>query len=158
MIILFFRHGDRMAGNDPTLSAIGYKQAANLPQFLEQNQISLPDVLWVSPRKRAQESFEILAREKNLPCEIRPELDERTGKESAVTFRQRVQGVINRLPHTQKNIFICSHMDWLEEAMTCIPDQGKISLETFVWPVGGFIEFEIVDNLWTSTRQGQVLP
>ncbi len=157
MFVFFFRHGDRLSGKDPSLSEMGQLQASRLPAFLEKNEIPIPQVLWVSPRKRSQQTFAVLAREKNLPCEIIKDLDERLPGESSAVFRARVQGVINRIPKVRKNIFLCSHFDWLEEAMSCIFDQGVVEAATLMWPAGGFIAFEIDDNNWMSTTTGQVV-
>lgn len=156
MFVFFFRHGDRLAGNDSLLSPIGQKQATGLPAFLSESKIIIPAELWVSPKKRARQTFEILASEKNLRCEVVNELDERSSKETAIQFRKRVQAVIDRIPSVDRDLFICSHFDWLEEAMVLIPDQGRLQIANFHWPAGGFVGFEVEDENWKSYQQGQV--
>lgn len=158
MYVIFFRHGERLLGQgpDPGLSAAGIKQAEALSSAVEKGRLPKPDSLWVSPKKRTLETFAPLATNLGIEIEIIGDLDERMVKENPQLFRQRVIGVLQRLEKLKKNIFICTHLDWLEEVVTAIADEGNLHLTSIHWSTASYVSFQVSEGHWMSQQQGQV--
>lgn len=127
MKIYLFRHAEKSAHFQPNpgLSERGAAQALLLAEKVGQSELPRPTQLWVSPKKRAQQSFAPLAEKIEIPLKIVAELDERTHEENRPQFHERIRQVIATLEKEadQKNqvIYLCSHSDWLEEALALIP-------------------------------------
>lgn len=158
MQVLFLRHGDRSVGqgSNPSLSETGRRQAEGLVQSVEQNRLAKPEGLWASPKKRTQETLAPLAKTLHLQVEIIADLDERAGQESLEQFQQRVRNVLRRLEKMEKNVILCSHLDWLEEVAAMIPDEGELHLTSVHWSSASYVIFLLDEGHWLSQQQGRV--
>lgn len=158
MKFVLFRHAHKgiMPYDDPELSAQGFAQALRISELAAS--LPTPNHLWVSPKKRAAQSFYPLSKKLNLNIETKLELDQQNQQESGPHFRMRVQKFLNQLEDMQNptlTIFACTHYDWIEEAMTLInSDKDLKSFEFLHWSPAQYVEFEIRNNLWTFIKKG----
>lgn len=143
-------------GFDPSLSQVGKTQALQLRRLLEVGKLPRPASLFCSPRRRTQETFAELSSHLAIPLQILPDLLERGSHESARDFAARVQTGIGKIESFSRPVFLCSHMDWLMEAMILIPDTGSVPLTSLHWPPGGYVAFDFNQGLWKSTMEGQI--
>ncbi|PWU16102.1 MAG: hypothetical protein C5B49_10940 [Bdellovibrio sp.] len=165
MHIAFFRHAERgpSESSQSALSKSGLRQAKNLVQWVAEKpmtrtqpaRLTKPERLWTSPKRRTQETFQPLAQALGLRLETRSELDER-GDSTILHFQRRILAALEELAETNATVFVCSHLDWLEEAMTLIPDEGSLPIASLSWPPGSFVVFAIREGRWHSLHQGQV--
>lgn len=160
MSVYLFRHGDRTSRTpdaEPELSGTGLLQADHLRAWVARGTLPAPTRLWVSPRHRAQQTFTPLAESLGISLEVLPELDERTPRESAVRFRERVNHLLDRARAVNGMLFLCSHFDWLEEAITLIPaDEDLAANAGPLWAPGSFVGFDTEDDLWHVRQKGQL--
>lgn len=160
MSIYLFRHGDRTSrspDSEPELSATGLRQADFLADWVERGTLPTPSSLWVSPRHRAQQTFTPLSRRLAVPIETLQDLDEQTGREGAQRFRERVNAVLERAEAQSGILFLCSHFDWLEEAVSLISaDEDLIANPGPLWAPGSFVGFDIENELWRVRQKGQL--
>ncbi len=160
MSLYLFRHGDRTSRtphSEPELSATGLLQADHLRAWVARRTLPTPTQLWASPRHRAQQTFRPLAEALGIVLQAVPELDERTPRESAVRFRERVDKTLNRAKAIDGMLFICSHFDWLEEAITLIPADEDLQVAGGpLWSPGAFLGFDFSDDLWNVRQKGQL--
>lgn len=160
MSVYLFRHGDRTSRTpdaEPELSATGLLQADHLRAWVARGTLPAPRALWTSPRHRARQTFTPLAASLGLTLESQADLDERTPRESAVRFRERVNQMLDRARAAEGVLYICSHFDWLEEAITLIPaDEDLVANAGPLWAPGAFVGFEIEDDLWRVRQKGQL--
>lgn len=157
MLVYFFRHCERASGGDnPPLTPAGVLQAKKLAELTETEKLPKPHLLWTSPKRRAVDSLVPLATHLGLKVEALAELDERKPSESAPAFQQRVRGTLERIERLGRDLFLCSHLDWLEAAMSEIADEGRLHVTSFHWSAGGYIGFSVEDGHWHSQNQGEV--
>jgi len=128
MKLIFLRHASRDPHplHESGLNRVGQQQAADLAAWFSQPANELkPTLLLSSPRKRAQETLKPSAAKLLLEVETRVELDERQDQETGTQFTKRVQTAIENIRlFAQANdvVVICTHFDWLETAMSLMPD------------------------------------
>lgn len=160
MKFLLFRHAHKgvMPFNDPELSPQGLEQAHHLLQMIQNNKLAKPTHLYVSPRKRAHQTFSAIAQNFKIKIESDANLDQRLSTESATEFRKRIQNFMNHLESTAKPqtvAFACSHYDWLEEAMNLINcNQNLNTFEYSHWAPTQYLEFEWDDGIWKLIGKG----
>ncbi len=152
MELLIFRHADKEYSfdADPGLSQKGQTQAEKLKQLLTEKIIPMPTQLWVSPKRRALETFYPLAQVLNLELKIFPELDQRTHEESGREFILRIKKIIEQINYMSQDaniqeapcLYICTHSDWIEELQSCDPLLSSIDYHNFLMPSGSFIQFQ----------------
>lgn len=132
MKIILLRHGDRSGGyGDVELSAKGQQQALDLCQAPQ-----LQDVQWIfsSPKIRAQQTVQPLAKHLNLPLKIEVELDQRKSIETEQEFIHRVLKFMSQTVQNQahENVILCSHSDWLQMAvLNLFADHPKAAAFSF---------------------------
>lgn len=181
MLVYIFRHGDRNQQSlmdfsvedtrgppgslhavdaEPDLSAMGRNQADYLRTWVERGTLPKPSRLWVSPKRRAQNTFLPLSQAQQIPLEIIKELDERSSRENMKDFRERVIRCLQKAAHTalQKEVlFLCSHYDWLEDAITWIPSSEDLAMDgNPLWAPGAYVGFEIQNDEWILKQKGQL--
>ena len=124
-----------------------------------------PSALWVSPKIRTGQTLQALSQNFNLPLEVKIELDLRSNLEQRTEFKNRVLNFIESLSRTsltQENgmdsdrcVFICTHYDWIEEAMALIPaDRDLITFEYTHWAPAHYIHFKLENGLWQVLKKG----
>lgn len=127
--------------NDNGLSEKGKIQADLLRKYFtkicESSEGSLRFIS--SPKLRCLETLSPLASEFNFVIEIDERLDEGNFEEDTSAFVTRVSKFMNEISQNPKDngiVFLCSHGDWIPEAMRAVSG-SEIDLEK-----AGFIEME----------------
>lgn len=152
MILILFRHGHKglTPMNDPDLTAKGFEQAEILVDFIEKSTLPKPTHCWFSARIRTQQTLLKAIEKFKTISTCRKELDLKNHTESAVDFRHRIQKFCSEMAArgTQNEVhYICTHYDWIEEALTLIDaDKDLNSFEFSNWSPGQFLVFEILSN------------
>lgn len=157
MILILFRHAERESSGieDPGLSSRGQKQAQDLVELSKK--LGAPNKIWVSPKKRAQESFRPLSLAQNLPLQIEKNLNERTPQESSLDFRKRVEHFLSQLSVEQGCIYICTHLDWIEEALLYFDSDVDLLAAQFQnWKTGQYLKLRHDDGVWVYEDFGRV--
>lgn len=164
MQLYLFRHGDRNArgssllhSDEPDLSSTGRLQADHLRSWVERQTLPTPHLLWVSPRIRAQNTFKPLSDSLKIALTLQADLDERSHRENAALFRERIARALERASLQDGVVFLCSHFDWLEEALTLIPaDEELIPNGLPLWSPGSFVGFDVQNEIWKVRQKGQL--
>lgn len=159
MRFVLFRHAQKgiMPFEDPELSPNGFMQADHLLKLVHSDKIPKPEALLVSPKRRTSQTFYKISKEYNLPCQVRPDLNQRESDETSQQFKDRIQNFLNSLVTntSQTTVFACTHYDWIEEAMTLIHcDRDLNSFEFMHWSPTQYIEFEIQNTIWKFIQKG----
>lgn len=164
MRVFIFRHGDkeRSFDGDPNLSLRGKAQAQQLLKLIQSGALPAPNRILSSPLRRAQQTFEPLARSLQVPMELTPELREKELHESSSHFRSRILNFIQKLSDQplgpKQSLYLVSHMDWLEEVLLLIPSDVDFNLRPVFWATCQYVEFEIRDHLWCYVHSQQIVP
>ena len=147
MKLILLRHGDRSPGfNDVPLSNKGLQQALDLQQ---KKSLSLIEVLYCSPKKRAQQTLAPLAQKLALPIETLSELDQMRDIETPQDFIQRVQKFIDSLPKTTSTTWlVCSHSDWLQQAVFLLANDTQLFAPYSFFSCAEFKTFAYIENEW----------
>jgi broad specificity phosphatase PhoE len=159
MKVAVFRHAERQSGyaTDPELSPRGIRQSISIKDKVEDGSLPKPDVLITSPKRRAFETFEPVSQARRISIQKEHTLDERTNKEDINVFRHRVHKFIEDIEdHQGKTVFICTHLDWIEEFSTLLPcDTDLHALMHFAWSPGSYMLFE-VGEVWHLLQRGEI--
>ncbi|MNK07445.1 Histidine phosphatase superfamily [compost metagenome] len=150
MIIYIFRHAQKAMdfSGDPDLTDVGHGQALLLLKKVLNVELPTPTQLWTSPKARAQSTFRPLAHHLKIPLQLQDSLLEQTSDEDMSAFRERVRRVLEQTA-TLKNevIFVCSHYDWVVEAMAVIPTDKDTSEADFShWTPAQHVGFKLNDD------------
>ncbi len=151
MKIYLFRHAEKINAfhRNPELSPQGEKQALLLAEKVQQALLPRPTELWVSPKKRAQQSMGPLSQALDLPLQIKTALDERDVSENQSQFHQRVEKICHSLTSAKGVIYLCSHFDWLEEALAVLPSDEELTHERYAhWSPLQYMGFHFRDSLF----------
>lgn len=147
MKIYIFRHAQKAVdfSGDPDLTPEGYAQANRLLEKVLKNELPKPTQLWVSPRKRTHSTFRPLAQELNLPLLTQEALLEQMSDETLTDFRKRVLNLLEGASTKSDDvIFLCSHYDWVVEALAVIPTDTDFSDSEYShWTPAQHMGFEI---------------
>ncbi len=130
MHAILFRHAtkERSFDANPGLSVQGQAEAEEILRLVNTGVLPRPTQIFCSPKKRTSETMLPLARALQISIQVTEELDERKNHERVADFLERIEAFLLPLQDAyQVNdvIYICSHMDWLEEAMTIIPSSDN---------------------------------
>lgn len=154
MKICLIRHGNRdlTSSSDNGLNSTGLALAKNLPSHLAPHgPFPVPSKLWSSPKKRAQETLTPLAKHLNQALKIDSALDERQNAETSVQFRTRVRNLLEQLEKQcsfADVVYLCTHADWLEEAMITLPTDLPESISESAFACGEIRTFKLNDGIW----------
>lgn len=164
MRVVLFRHGhkDFNPFEDPFLSPRGFEQASRLAEEVANHKIPTPTHCWYSPKIRTFQTFEKVISLTKCKNEKILDLNVRSHEENSTQFRSRVQRFLNILDtkstsaeHQNEVHYICTHYDWIEEAMTIIQcDKNLYSFEYASWAPAQFLVFEIHDQTWHLIQKG----
>lgn len=163
MRLILFRHGHKQFSMDdnPSLSDRGHKQADHLLEKVEKKELPQPTLCWFSPRKRTFETLAQLKKFTPIQWEQKTALGEKNLNESYHDFKQRISKIFSEIEKKSQNskpedtIFLCTHYDWIETALTVIhSDQDLTGFEFSNWSPGQFIEFDYYDNLFHFIKKG----
>ena len=154
MKITLLRHGKRdlTTSSDGSLNETGQKLALELPSRLEpQGKFPRPTHLICSPKRRARETLSPLSEHLAINLKTEPLLDERQNTEASVEFRDRVKNFFVNLPKQytpQDVVYLCSHADWLEEAIISLPSDIPEVYAESGFACGEMKTFELNDGHW----------
>lgn len=147
MKIYFFRHAQKAVdfSGDPDLTTEGYAQAHKLLEKVLKNELPMPTQLWVSPKKRTHSTFRPLANELHLQLQTQDALLEQQNDETAIDFRHRVRNLLEKAgTKSDEVIFMCSHYDWVIEALAVVPSDTDFSDSDYQhWSPTQYAGFEI---------------
>lgn len=154
MKITLIRHSNRdiSMSSDGGLNEIGKGRAEGLKARLQpEGDLPKPTQLFSSPKRRAKETMQPLSEFLKMPLQITELLDERFADESSVEFRSRVRKFIDLLPEKYKSnevLYLCTHADWLEEAMTVMPTDLREEISDTVFACCETRTFEFNEGIW----------
>ncbi len=147
MKIYIFRHAQKKRDLtvNPDLTDSGHAQAKKILEAVERQKLPTPDAIWVSPKCRTHSTMRPVSEKLNIPLDIHDHLEEQQSHESIDQFRSRIQAVLEKLPqHPHKTVFMCTHYDWLAEAMPLIPsDKDLLDYDFQQWAPAQHIGFEL---------------
>lgn len=118
--IVFIRHAHRdtaTRSEDNGIDEKGRSQVEELLKAFQLRKLPASQEFWSSPKKRCLETLEPLAQLNGAKIKIMNELDEQTNQESGKDFRERVSNFVHSLKEKSGVIYLCSHGDWLPEAI-----------------------------------------
>lgn len=149
-----------MPFNDPDLTSFGHQQAAKLAELIRQGELLKGTQFLTSPRKRAQSTLAPAAEYCQSRLQVLSDLDQRAHFETAESFNSRIQQVLGSLEKKYRSedvIYLCSHHDWIEDALTLIPSDTQLVDGRFCsWQPAQFMHFEIHDGLWLLKNYNKV--
>ncbi len=162
MYVVFFRHATRdtlapnaIAGadqHDQHLNETGRRQALELVELVQpKGPLPKPTHLYCSPKKRARETMQPLATTYQTRLSAEPELDERGDRETHASLTKRVRKWIGNIQFSMAAsdaIYVCSHYDWLAEALVIIPSNLSELEQNTSFSPAEFRVFEIRDGIW----------
>lgn len=134
MKIYLFRHAQKSVDftGDPDLTPEGHAQALRLLDKVIKNELPRPTELWVSPKKRAQSTFKPLSQHFALPLKIHDSLLEQQADENLEQFRKRIEKLFEKASeNTDSVVFMCTHYDFVIEAMAVVPCDTDLSAPEF---------------------------
>lgn len=150
MKIYFFRHAQKAMdfSGDPDLTPEGHFQASKIVDKVLKNELPSPTELWVSPKKRAASTLRPLAAQLKMHLQLDESLLEQRSDETIKDFRSRIEQVLQRAQEKKSGvIFICSHFDWVVEAMTLLPSDTDLTNSEFShWSPAQYAGFEISND------------
>jgi|GEM_PF-749939 len=173
MKIYIFRHAQKSfsPSGDPGLTEFGKAQGEILTSWVQKRALPDPQRIYSSPKLRAQQTFQNLADTLEIPLELNINLLERHPGESQIVFSRRVQDFLllfspNKPPaatalNSKECIFICSHHDWIAEALSLINCNTDLNSGKYIsWPPCQFIGFELgsQDSIWKIIDFKQIAP
>lgn len=163
MQFILIRHGHKSSHplNDPELSEKGIEQSQLLFDHVEKGLLKKPTHCWYSDKIRTRQTLgEVIARLNPIVFE-KNELSTRSYDESPTHFKQRVQKFITELEQhkaSQEVHFVCSHYDWIEEALLCLnTDKNLNTFEYAHWSPGQYLVFEWNQTFWKVLNSGELL-
>lgn len=160
MLAVFIRHATRDSHGlgDSSLNLTGRAQAEDLSEAIKTKRIlPSPVGLYVSPKKRAQETLTPVSEHLGLKLNIDIRLDERKNSESPFDFEQRIFDFIVEVTKTPHSVvWICSHLDWLEAAMLLLPSDLSDLEQSAPWQTASYRVFSIEDGLWKFKGGGAI--
>lgn len=159
MKIVLFRHAQKgiMPFEDPELTQEGFRQAEMIYSLVQRKCLPEPTHAWVSPKIRTSQTLQPVC--ENFKIKIRKTelLNMCTQNESSADFRKRISNFLNQFETiaAQETHFLCTHYDWIEEAMTLINcDKDLNSFEFSHWAPTQYIVFEIASSIWKFVKKG----
>ena len=163
MKIVLLRHATRSAvglGDTPlTLLGLAQAEELGLKGATARDSLPKPTHVFASPKQRARQTLTPLSEKLGLPLKIDPRLDERHQNESHVEFTQRLREFLAEIESMQTSeepaIYLCTHLDWLELAVTEI-SSDLTEIETAAsWQTAEYRVFRVEDGLWQFKNRGR---
>lgn len=163
MNVILFRHAQKglTPFDNPHLTQDGFAQAEAIAAAVLENKLPVPTEIWVSEKIRTTQTLQVVARQYKISCEEKHQLDLRRESETQKTFRTRVENLIQQLSVTNQKdssleaIYLCTHYDWIEEAMSVIPSDTDLTTFHFShWGPAQYAQFQIENGLWKFIKKG----
>lgn len=150
MKIYLFRHAQKAMdlSGDPDLTVEGHAQATKVLDRVLKNELPRPTELWVSPKKRTHSTFRPLSEHLSIPLQVNIDLTEQQSDENISDFRSRIEKLMTGTAmRSQGVVYLCSHYDFLVEAMGVLPsDKDLTDTEFSHWSPCQYIGFEVTEE------------
>lgn len=146
MKIYLFRHAQKAMdfSGDPDLTVEGHAQASKLLDKVLKKELPQPTELWVSPKKRTHSTFRPVAEYFHLPLLAQDALLEQQGDETLAEFRSRIEKLFASATKSGTVVFLCTHYDWVIEAMSVVPADTDLSGSEFShWSPCQYVGFNV---------------
>lgn len=159
MHLTLLRHAERENSgvSNPPLSSKGLQQSEKLLQMLQNQQLPMPQKLFSSPKIRATMTLQKIKQVLNLELSVLADLDERSNAEAAQQFAKRVKNQLAQLSQMKQNTLVCSHLDWIEEALIHIPCDIDLLDEKYShWGTASHMTFAVSEDLWYLEKWGRI--
>ena len=166
MILILIRHGHKSFTpiTDPDLTAKGFEQAEILVDLVKKSALPEPSHCWYSDKIRTRQTLEKVIQYYTPISTCKKELNLRHHSESNSDFRQRIQKFFHEITARSGSSevhFVCTHYDWIEEALILIDaDKDLNSFEFSNWSPGQFLVFELNSNdksePWKVLKKGVI--
>ena len=161
MKVYIFRHAEkaRALDSDPDLTDYGHQQAQHLAQAVAKGLLDSPTLLVASPKRRAQSTLRPLAQELGLDLKSDARLYERENGESLEAFKKRIRDFLHEVEQQKINcLFLCSHYDWVVEAMGIIPSETDLGAPAFMhWSPCQYASFKVEDGLYHLLAHNRIV-
>lgn len=164
MNVVLFRHAQKgmTPFDNPHLTIEGFVQADAIASAVAiERKLVAPTEIWVSDKIRTHQTLQPVASHFKISTQQKDELDLRNDHETQQMFHDRVHALIDLLSVTSENdsslksIYLCTHYDWIEEAMALIPCDTNLSGYEFShWGPAQYAAFSIESGLWKLTSKG----
>ena len=162
MKLVLLRHAQKgiTPFDDPHLTDSGFLQSEALADLVQKNILPAPTHLWASPKIRTTQTLSATAEIFKISIQKNELLDLRSAHETAEHFRKRIQELLSHLDersisHSHEVHYLCTHYDWIEEAITLInADKDLNSFEFSHWSPTQYIVFEVQELLWRVLIKG----
>jgi phosphohistidine phosphatase SixA len=163
MKVVLFRHAQKgiTPFEDPALTEAGYKQAEAISQLVAKNVLPEPTHCWVSPKIRTRQTLQAVCDLSQIQIKSSDLLNLRAQSENSQDFRKRISELIQFLDSTSLTSnnevhYLCTHYDWIAEAMTLInSDKDLNSFEFSHWAPAQYIVFSLQNSIWKFEKKGQ---
>jgi broad specificity phosphatase PhoE len=167
MKVVILRHATRSPSGmgDSPLNATGLLQARKLATELLSplGPLPHPTHLWASPKTRAQQTLTPLSETTGLELRTDVRLDERHQDETTQEFTKRIREIlseVSRLSSTPETcVYLCSHLDWLEEAMPLLDSDMNDHETAMPFSTAEFrifrLQGELGRQLWKLKTRGR---
>lgn len=165
--LILLRHAEKgiTPFEDPQLTQKGLQQAENLLSEVQRQRLPIPTQLWASTKIRTSQTLQPTAQHFHLRPETTNLLNLRQSNESPSQFRERIEIFCKKMAlSAAENLtastshFVCTHYDWIEEAMTLINcDKDLNTFEFLHWAPAQYVVFEIPSSIsepWKFIRLG----
>lgn len=152
--LIFLRHAERGHGIE-ALTTRGVAQADALAQLIPK-ELPFPTLLLCSPKPRAKATLQTLGKRFSIEPTVDLLLDERSAEESSSNMSSRIKKLLSRIQEDdeQKAIYVCSHSDWLHEAMIFLPSTLSDSEIEQPWTLAEARHFKKNrDGLWVLAQR-----
>ncbi len=162
MLILLLRHGHKGLSpqNDPDLTPQGFEQSDNLAKQVYLGELPPPTHCWYSDKIRTHQTLNSVINQNKPVVFKKTDLSVRLQKESSTDFRQRIQKFCTQIKqrnNSNETHFICTHYDWIEEALTLIDaDKDLNSFEFSNWSPGQYLLFLQESSIWKIQKKGTI--
>lgn len=162
MKIYLFRHAQKAIdfSGDPDLTSEGHAQASKLLDKVLKNELPRPTELWVSPKKRTHSTFQPLSQHFGIPFTIQEALLEQQSDENLNEFRKRIENIFAKASEKKDAVvYLCTHYDWVIEAMSVIPCDTDLSTSEFMhWGPCQYVGWDKSDDIFEFVEIKRIQP
>lgn len=167
--LVLLRHATRSSfslgtASELPLNAVGFAQAEDLVNAVEARRaLPRPTILIASPKLRARQTLEPLARALDLEIEVIDALDERRDDETQREFEARVREALASIralfpADRSATVYACTHLDVLEAAALHWPSDFSERESRATWST---LEYQILDardSVLKTRARGRIEP
>lgn len=160
MKIILIRHAQKgiQPIDDPELDQKGKIQALSLLKQIQLGHLPHPTHSSVSLKIRTMQTllpmiefYKISTTQSNL-------LQSKGSNQTLAQYREQITKWIQSIQSENEDVhYVCTHFDWIEEAMSLIPcDRDLNTFEFAHWSPAQYIVFEIHEGLWKFKAKGHI--